>query len=120
MSDPLIKRINPFGPLSGRVWRGPDCNEKFIYNYRHWAFYKIVDGATVKQIIESNGKSYDDFKTFYKSHCGSPKRVPKGYGPNPTYTWCYLTEYVWDYCFKHGFGEYPFPRVNANNEVVYE
>jgi len=116
----LVKRINPFGPLSGRVWSGPDSHERFAYYFRSWVFYSFVSTSTVKEVLESNDLNFEDFKKFYKSYCGSPKKVRSGYGPTPKYVWLYKTEYLWDYCFQKNCAEYPYPRLNNKGELVYE
>lgn len=114
----LIKRLNPFGPASG-AWRGPGSNELFHYSFSTnpaLIFYREVVSTEVKKLVESNGKSYADFKEWYRAQAGSPRKTFNG----SRFIWLFRAEHVWDYAFQKGFGLYPGPRLTADNKLVDE
>lgn len=118
MEMKLVKRVNPF---SGGGWRGPGADQRFIFDvhingkYSN-SYYAQIDGMTARRLIEANGASWDDFKDFHRAYHGSPKR----FCDSGKWRYSYVTDCLWDFCFQRGFGEYPAPRLNSNNQLVDE
>lgn len=111
----ITKRVNPFGPLTGS-WRGANTDKLFCYSFYGYTVYQWIEASDVKRLIADNELNYETFKAFHKTYVGTPKKVFS----NGRWIYFYSSEIFWDWAFQKGFGEYPFPRVDVDGNLINE